>query len=162
MADKLVPSEDDTGAIRRFRDMGDGTWAEVVSTTDAAPAAGAAGYPAGATAVHGTSGIVGNTNAVATLAAAGGKTTYITGFQVTGMGATGASGVAVVVTGLIGGQAVYMIGVPAGVTTPIQALIVNFPYPIPASALATAIVVTANAFGAGNVQAAAEAFGFQL
>lgn len=30
-ADKLVPSRDDTAAVRRFRDMGDSTWAEVIS-----------------------------------------------------------------------------------------------------------------------------------
>lgn len=97
----------------------------------------------------------------ATLAGAAGKTTYITGFQVTGGGATGASVIAVTVTGTISGTLNYRIVVPAGATASITPLIVTFPAPIPASGTNTAIVVNVPSFGAGNTDAATSVQGFQ-
>lgn len=160
MADKLVPSPDDTGAVRRFRDMGDGSWAEVVSQS--AGAAGAAGYPAGATPVNSfPANSAGNTPVVATLPAAVGKTTYLTGVDVTYGGATtsGLGGLGIV--GLLGGSVAYIIAVPAGATLGGQ-LSLRFPTPIPASAANTAITATLAALGAGNAAAMVAAYGFQL
>src|SRR2546428_9406819 len=61
----------------------------------------------------------------ATLAAAVGKTTFITGFQITGAGATGASVIVVTITGVITGTMSYDIVVPAGVSGRIITLLVN-------------------------------------
>ena len=97
-----------------------------------------------------------------TLAAASGKTTYISGFEVTGLGATGASGITITVTGTITGTLNYVLPIPAGVTLGVAPLIVEFARPIPASAVNTAVVVNVPSFGSGNTLAAATAHGFQL
>ena len=97
-----------------------------------------------------------------TLAAAAGKTTYISGFFVDGLGATGASVIEVSITGLLGGTQFYEVSVPAGagavLVNPIR---VEFARPIPASAPNTAIVVNVPSYGAGNTKASAGAHGFQ-
>jgi hypothetical protein len=96
----------------------------------------------------------------ASLAAAAGKTTYITGFQISGAGATAASAITVTVTG-IATTMNYTVVVPAGVTTAITTLNVTFPQPIPASATNTAIVVNVPSFGSGNTNATVSVQGFQ-
>ena len=98
----------------------------------------------------------------ATLAAATGKTTYITGFEVTGGGATAASVVLVTVTGTITGTLNYYLAIPAGAAVGTVPLIVAFARPIPGSAVNTAVVVNVPSFGAGNTQAAVAAHGYQL
>jgi hypothetical protein len=113
------------------------------------------------TPINATSGNVAAASAVATLAAAAGKTTYITGFDITGGGATAASVVTATVTGLLGGTQSYTIAVPAGATLGITPLFVSFPTPYPASAVNTAIVVTVPSLGAGNTNTVANARGFQ-
>ncbi len=119
-------------------------------------------YPVGATPIRGASGNVANASAVATLAAASGKTTYLTAFQVTFSGATGASVVNVTVAGTTGGSLTYAVTVPAGATAAGTPLVVPFPYPVPASATNTAITVTLPALGSGNTNACVVATGFQL
>lgn len=119
-------------------------------------------YPDAATPLNGFSGNVANANAVATLAAAASKTTYITGFEITAAGATAGAVVVVTVVGTITGTLSYIFTVPAGAVLAAAPLIVEFPYPIPASGLNTAIVVTCPALGVGNTNAAAVAHGFQL
>jgi hypothetical protein len=160
MADKLVPSADDTGAIRRFRDMGDGTWAEVVTAAEAASAAGAAGYPAGAVPVAATAT---GTNAItaATLPAAAGKTTYITGYQVSGGSPTAATLISITLAGVVGGSEPLFFTGPAQ-PAPLPPVIVSFNPPLPASAANTAITVTASAFGAGSATEVVSLQGFQL
>jgi hypothetical protein len=101
----------------------------------------------------------------ASLAAVAGKTTYITGFDITGTGATAASVLTITVTG-VGTTQNYSLLIPAGVTTNIAGnsgsmLSVRFPQPIPASAVNTAIVVNCPSFGAGNTNASCTAYGFQ-
>jgi len=118
--------------------------------------------PLSATAVTGTSGNVANASAVATLPAVSGKTNYITGFQLTAAGATGALVVNATVTGLITGTQTYTFVFPAGVTLAATPLIVTFPTPVPASATNTAITVTLPASGAGGTNAAADVQGFNL
>ena len=154
-----------TGSIltptARYRDMGDGSWAQVV--TQAAGLAGSAGYPAGgAVAVTNSSGNVAAAAAVATLPGVAGKTTYISGFTITGSGALAASVVLVTVVGITGGTATYVYTVVAGATLANLNLHIDLIPAIPASALNTAIVVTLPSLGTGNTNAAVVARGFQI
>lgn len=96
----------------------------------------------------------------ATMAGAAAKTTYLSGFSITGAGATGASVIAVTITGLLNGTRTYYLVIPAGATTSITPLIIQFTRPLPASAVNTAIVVNVPSFGAGNTNAAVVAHGF--
>lgn len=96
----------------------------------------------------------------ATLTGSATTTVYLTGFVVDGLGATGASVVAVTVSGLLGGSQVYRVAVPAGATVAIPRLAVEFARPVPASAVDTPIVVTVPSFGAGNTAALVSASGF--
>lgn len=107
-----------------------------------------------------SSGVVSNANAVATLAAAAGKTTYITGFSLSALGATAAANVTATITGLKN-QLNFEFAFPVGATVAATPLTVTFPEPIPASSVNTAIVVTLPAAGAGNTVAIANAYGFQ-
>lgn len=95
------------------------------------------------------------------LPAAVGAYTHIQGFVVSGAGATGASVVDITITGLLGGTMTFKLAIPAGATTGFAPLVVNFPRPLPASASNTAITLNVPSFGAGNLHAAATAFGFQ-
>lgn len=125
-------------------------------------AAASGGLPSGAVAVTSSSGNVANASAVATLAAAAGKTTYISGFEITAAGATAAGVVTATVTGAIGGTMSYTFVAPTGATVAATPLVVEFHPPIPASAVNTAIVVTLPALGAGNTNATAVAHGYQV
>lgn len=120
-----------------------------------------AGIVAGSTPLSASSGNVAAATATATLAGAASVTTYISGFQITGAGATAASVVSATVTGLLGGTATYTLAIPAGVTTGIQPLTVNFYPPLPASAANTSIVVSVPSFGAGNTNATVTAQGYR-
>jgi hypothetical protein len=108
---------------------------------------------------------VSNTGAAAqtnaSLPGVAGQTTFITGFEVTGGGATAASVIAVTVTGILGGTKTYELGVPAGALAGVTPLVVEYARPIPAAAVNTAIVVTVPSFGAGSTVQATTAHGFQ-
>jgi hypothetical protein len=119
-------------------------------------------YPSGATAITASSGNVAAATAAATLAAVAGKTTYITGFAITGTGATGALAVSVTVTGVITGTMTYTYAAAAGAAVENTPLVVQFPYPIPASTTNTTIVVSCPTLGTGNTNNTANAYGFQL
>lgn len=123
---------------------------------------GSKATPNGATPLHSSSGNVANAPAVATLAAAAGLTNYVTGFTITGGGATAAALVLATLTGLLGGTASYVYGAVAGVASPNPVLQIDFSTPLPASAANTAIVLTLPALGAGNTNAVVELFGYQL
>lgn len=142
----------------------DTAWASGAGTVVAVlkAIAGKSSVPVGATQITSSSGNQANTNAVATLAAVAAKTTYITGFTCTAAGATAAAVVEVTVVGLIGGTATYIFTAPAGATVAATPLNVQFPEPVAASAVNTAIVVTLPALGAGNTNAAVVATGYQL
>lgn len=101
----------------------------------------------------------------ATLASASGKTAWITGFDVTGTGATTGSGINVTVTGLASGAGStlnYGLQVPAGVTAALTGggLFIKYDKPLPASALNTNILVTCPSFGSGNTAASVNVYGF--
>lgn len=119
------------------------------------------GLPYGATGISGLANVA-NGAAVATLANAAGKTTYLNGFQITALGATAAGSVTVTVAGLLGGSQQYALAIPAGVLVSIVPLIVPFARPLAASAANTAITITVPAFGAGNTSVIISAQGFQL
>jgi hypothetical protein len=107
-----------------------------------------------------SSGNVAASAANATLTSVAGKTAYITGFTVTGTGATAGSNILVTVTGVVGGTMTYVLAIPGTATTSITPLQVNFPLPIPATATNTNIVVNVPSFGAGNTNAATVAYGY--
>jgi hypothetical protein len=94
------------------------------------------------------------------LAAVSGRMNYITGFQITGAGATAASIIAVTLTGVIGGTITYYLVIPAGATASITPLVVTFPIPLQASATNIAITLNVPSFGTGNTNAAASLQGF--
>jgi hypothetical protein len=106
-----------------------------------------------------SSGNVAATATTATIPAAAGLTNYITGFIVTGAGATAASVIQVTVTGCIGGTMTFDMAIPAGVAVAVQPLSITFPRPVAATGVAVAIVVNVPSFGAGNTSAAVVAFG---
>lgn len=118
-------------------------------------------YQLAQTPITASSGNVANASAAATLPGVSAKTTFISGFQVTASGATVGLDVTVTVAGVITGTMSYTYTFPAGALVGAQPLIVTFPYPIPASATNTAIVVTLPAGGAGNTNATVSAQGFQ-
>ena len=97
----------------------------------------------------------------ASLGAAANKMTYITGFTVTGLGATVTTSVAVVTVGLAT-NLLYTLYIPAGTTVGITPLDIRFPHPIPASAVNTAIEVQVPSFGAGNTVASVSVYGFRI
>jgi hypothetical protein len=108
-----------------------------------------------------TSGNQPNAAAVATLPGVAGKTTYITGFEVTASGATAGLAVDVTVTGPAA-TLHYSFVFPAGAAVGAAPLIVQLPRALPAAALNTPIVVTLPAGGAGNTNAAVNAHGYQI
>ena len=97
------------------------------------------------------------------LAAAPGKTTYMTALQITATGATAAG--SVVATVFLAGSALtlsFVFAVPAGATVGAAPLIVVFPAPISAGAPNAVIQTILPALGAGNLHAAVNVMGYQL
>lgn len=123
-------------------------------TQTTAPATGAAGSQ-----VDVTSGNVAAAAAVATMPAVAGKTNWVTGFEITGAGATAASVVVATFAGLAAALA-YVVAVPAGPTVGVTPLVVEFPQPIPASAANQAVSLTLPSLGAGNTNAAVTLHGY--
>lgn len=107
-----------------------------------------------------TSGLQTAATATATLPGIAGRTTYLTGFDFTGGGATAGSTVSLVVGSVAGGAPTFVITVPAGVTTAIPPLIVRWNTPISAVTTNSAITVSVPSLGAGNVGSCITAYGF--
>lgn len=116
--------------------------------------------PVGAVPINASSGIVAAGVSTATLTPATGKTAYITGFSISGSGASAASVVTCTVTGLISATESYPYAVIAGVTLTGPKVDRIFNIPIPASAVTTNIVVSCPSFGSGNTAAAVNAEGY--
>lgn len=114
------------------------------------------------TQLNASSGDVANATAAASLAAASGKTNYLTGFEVTGSGATAGLAVAVTVTGVAGGTLTYIYSAAVGVLVENTPLIVQFSEPLVASAANTAITVSCPALGTGAAHNTVNVHGFQL
>lgn len=94
------------------------------------------------------------------IAAVAGQTGFITGFEVTGGGATAAAALDVTLTGLLQGTAHYAVEVPAGAGLSINPVVVAFGRPLPASAVNTAITLNVPSFGAGNAIQSATIHGY--
>ena len=109
-----------------------------------------------------SSGNVANSSAIATIPAVAAKTTFITGFEITGAGATAGVVVLATITGLLGGTASYAVAAPAGAMIGLTPMTVVFNPPLPASAVNTAIVLTLPALGLGNTNAAVVAHGYSV
>jgi hypothetical protein len=119
-------------------------------------------YPAGAVPITASSGNVAAGSAVATLAGVAGKTTYISGFEITGTGATLGLAVTPTVAGTISGTLSYTYAAIAGALLGNNPLMVQYSKSIPASAVNTAIVVTCPTLGTGNTNSTVTAHGYQL
>jgi len=113
-----------------------------------------------ANALTNSSGNVAATATTATLTSAPNRTVYLTGFEVTGAGATAGSVIVVTVTGTLGGTLTYNLTIPTGATVGVQPLTLDFSSPIPASAPNTNIVVNVPSFGAGSTNAAVNVRGY--
>ncbi len=94
------------------------------------------------------------------LPAVAGKTNYITGFEISGGGATAVSIPQANITGITAAAILYTILIPAGALTSVVNFSIEFTRPIPASAANTAITLNIPAFGAGNLLQAAFLHGF--
>lgn len=94
------------------------------------------------------------------LPAVANQTNFVTGFEVTGAGATAASVIAVTLSGVVGGPLTYELAIPAGATVGVNPLIVEFPVPLPATGPNVAISLAVPSFGAGNTNAAAAIHGY--
>ena len=117
-------------------------------------------YQVGQTPLIAGSGNVANASAAATLTGTATTTVYISGFEVTGSGATAGLPVTVTVAGLLGGTRSYTYTFAVGALVGNQPLVVAFNPPLPASAVNTAIVVTCPASGAGGTNNTVVAHGF--
>lgn len=110
-----------------------------------------------------SSGNVAAAVATATLPALAGRTTYITGFEVTGAGATAGAAVTVTVSNIIGAVTLsYTYTAAVGAAVANQPLTVQFPEPIPGTAVNTAIAVSCPSLGTGNTNNTVVAHGFYL
>jgi hypothetical protein len=112
------------------------------------------GATGAATAVDASSANAAAANNVS-LPAVVGQTNSVTGFEVTGAGATAASVILITLTGVVGGPLNYQLAIPAGASVGVAPLIVEFPVPIPATGPNVAITLNVPSFGAGNTNAAA-------
>lgn len=118
-------------------------------------------YPNTAVPITASASVAASAN-TATLAGTAGKTTYVCGFTVSGLGATAATVSTVTVANTVTGSLIYYEPIPAGVTVGLSPLVVPFNPCVPASAANTAVTVTVSSPGAGNTNIAVSATGYQL
>ncbi len=118
--------------------------------------------PPAATIVTASSGNQANANAVAALPAVAAVLNYVTGIIVTASGATAGSDVSVTLVGVVGGTMTFTFTAPAGAAVGAIPLVIDFPNPIPATAVNTAITLTLPALGTGNTNAAVVITGFKI
>lgn len=114
----------------------------------------------GITKVMATSGNVAAGAAAASIPAVAGKLNYITGFSVTGTGATAGQAVVITVTGLSGGTITFTHASATGVAVGNAQFNYEFPAPHPASAINTAISVSCASLGAGSTNNVTNVFGY--
>lgn len=117
-------------------------------------------WNANATPVIAGSGNVAAAAAVATLTGTASTRVYISGFEVTGSGATAGLPVTVTVAGLLGGTQSYTYTFASGALVGNSPLIVYYEPPLPASGFNTTIVVTCPSGGAGATNNTVVAHGF--
>lgn len=98
-----------------------------------------------------------NAVATATMAAVAAKTNFLNGLNVSTQGGTGAAAGTLTITGLLGGTITLELGCAANNAINFT---IDFPMPLPASAVNVAIVATAAALGANTGAIAVTLFGF--
>jgi hypothetical protein len=103
---------------------------------------------------------VGNSAIALTIPAVAGRTNFCTGFEITAGGATTATSVTVTLTGIIGGTQNYNLPISTTPASAVTTLIVEFTYPLQASAANTTITLNVPAAGAGNTSTAACLHGY--
>jgi hypothetical protein len=111
--------------------------------------------------VSNSSGNVAAATATATLPASQGRYTYICGFSATGAGATAAAVVNITVTNVTGGTMTYTFSAASGVAVTDTPVIVNFTPCLPSASVNSTVVVSMPSLGAGNTNAAVNAWGYQ-
>lgn len=119
-------------------------------------------YPSGAVAVSCSTGNVAAATSTCTMPAASNKTTYITGFDITGSGATLGSAVTCTLTNTGSGTHSYTYVVVAGALLADVPLVKSFSTPIKATAQNTAPVLSCPSLGTGNTNMTINADGYQL
>lgn len=133
---------------------------EVINIVSDGSQLGALVVPTGATSVQTSSGNVAAGVAAAALAGVAAKTNYISGFEVTGAGATAGVIVTVTVAGILGGTLSYTYSFVTGAAVGNVPLIVQYNPPLPASAVNTAITVSCPSSGAGGLFNTVNVHGF--
>jgi hypothetical protein len=117
-------------------------------------------YPNQSIAVVGTFSGADTSSAVATLTGTPGRTTYICGFAVSGLGLTTGAAVNVAVATLVGGAtANYQYVFPTGATTATTPLLFTYTPCVPANAVGANLTVTVPG-GAGNTSTNVVAWGY--
>lgn len=129
------------------------------SQNDGEELATASPLPAGAVPLNSSSFAAASIN-TATLAATPFQFTYISGFTITGSGATAGNNIVATINGVAGAPLNYVVAVPTGVTTGMLPIMITFGIPLQSTAVNTAITVTVPSFGTGNTHAAVTATGF--
>lgn len=119
-------------------------------------------YPSGAVAVSCSTGNVAAATSTCTMPAASNKTTYITGFDITGSGATLGSAVTCTLTNTGSGTHSYTYVVVAGALLADVPLVKSFSTPIKATAQNTAPVLSCPSLGTGNTNMTINADGYEL
>lgn len=117
-------------------------------------------FPDGSTVVSASSGNVAAAVAAATIPAVVAKTNYLTGFAISGAGATAGLPVTVTITGVLGGTQSYTYVAAAGVLVANVPLVITFPYPLQATGTNVAIVVSCPSLGIGNTNNTTVAYGY--
>lgn len=119
-------------------------------------------YPGGAVPVSCATGNVAATTATCTMPATTGKTTYVTGFDITASGATLGLAVTCTLTNTNSGTLSYTFVVTAGALLADNPLIRAFAPPLKATASNTAPVVSCPSLGTGNTNMTINAYGYEL
>jgi hypothetical protein len=116
---------------------------------------------AGAHAAQNGSGSVAAATATATLPAVPGKTNYLTGVIISGLGSTAGGAANLTITGILGGTLTIPIGIPAGIVVPVYYEL-NFATPLEATGPNVAIAASTPTWGGGNTNASVSATGYTL
>jgi hypothetical protein len=119
-------------------------------------------YPPSSIAITGVFSGADTSSAVATLLGTSGRSTYICGFAVSGLGLTTGAAVNVAVASLAGGTtANFQLVFPTGVTTAVTPLQQTFTPCLPASVVGNNLTITVPG-GAGNTSVNIAAWGYQF
>src|SRR5262245_28049648 len=97
-----------------------------------------------------------------TFAAVANATKHVTGFTITGAGATAGSTILVTLTGTIGGTLNWKMIIPAGAGVAVTALSERFPTPLRGTGPNVAVTLNVPSFGAGNTDVAVNLYGFKI